>query len=81
MCDGPNRGRGLVCPALILLLLVWLAAADPAGAQGIEVTSADPPSAAQGMSDLEVTIAGSGFKKGAQARFFVTTPWPRVACW
>jgi hypothetical protein len=37
----------------------------------ITVTGADPSSAAQGTIDLDVTISGSGFKKGAQAAFHV----------
>src|SRR3990172_11866311 len=40
--------------------------------QDIKVTSADPASAPQGTLNLNVTIRGSGFKKGATANFFIT---------
>jgi hypothetical protein len=43
-----------------------------ASAQDIEVTSAEPPEAEQGTVNLDVTINGSGFGKGARAAFLVT---------
>ncbi|MFB3923167.1 MAG: hypothetical protein ACE145_15715 [Terriglobia bacterium] len=41
-------------------------------AQDIAVTSASPNTAAQGTIGLDVTIGGSGFKKGAKAAWFIT---------
>jgi hypothetical protein len=43
----------------------------PAVAQ-IQVNSTNPGSALQGTINLNVTISGSGFKKGAKAQWFVT---------
>ncbi|HXE74779.1 MAG TPA: hypothetical protein VNN18_03945 [Candidatus Xenobia bacterium] len=56
----------------ILAFLCWLLAAAPAAAQDVKVTSANPPAAEQGTVNLDVVIGGSGFKKGAVARFLVT---------
>ena len=42
-----------------------------AGAQ-ITVTSANPNTAAQGTVNLNVTVTGNGFKKGAKAQWFVS---------
>src|SRR5882724_6343322 len=47
------------------------AGARPAVAQ-IQVNSANPSAAPQGTVNLNVTIAGSGFKKGAKAQWFLT---------
>ena len=38
----------------------------------IQVTSANPSAAPQGSTNLNVTITGNGFKKGAKAQWFVT---------
>jgi hypothetical protein len=43
----------------------------PAAAQ-IQVTSTNPAAAPQGTTNLNVTISGSGFKKGAKVQWFVT---------
>jgi hypothetical protein len=43
----------------------------PAGGQ-IQVQSTSPSSAAQGTINLNITVNGSGFKKGAKAQWFVT---------
>lgn len=43
----------------------------PAAAQ-IQVTSTNPTSAAQGTININVTVNGNGFKKGAKAQWFVT---------
>jgi len=59
---------------LVFAMLVGMfsvAGAPPAAAQ-IQVNSANPSSAPQGTVDLNVTIAGSGFKKGAKAQWFLT---------
>jgi hypothetical protein len=56
---------------LAVVVFVAISAFLPAAAQ-IQVTSADPAAAPQGTTNLNVTIAGSGFKKGAQAQWFVT---------
>jgi len=41
-------------------------------AQTIQVTSATPSAAPQGSVNLNVSISGSGFDRGAQAQFFIT---------
>src|SRR5215469_15167158 len=38
----------------------------------IQVNSTNPNSAAQGTINLNVTVNGNGFKKGAKAQWFVT---------
>src|SRR3990172_5082731 len=60
---------------LVGCLLLFLASAGvpaPAVAQDIQVNSADPSSAPQGTVNLNVTIRGKGFKRGAVSWFFVT---------
>lgn len=60
--------------ALILVILIGIFAltgALPATAQ-IQVDSATPSAAPQGTINLNVTISGNGFKKGAKAQWFVT---------
>ena len=54
----------------------WLGAllfivAMPSWAQ-IQVSSANPSAAAQGTINLNVTVSGNGFKKGAKAQWFVS---------
>ncbi len=59
---------------LIPAILTWifaLTAARPLAAQ-IQVNSANPSAAPQGTINLNVTISGNGFKKGAKAQWFVT---------
>src|SRR5258708_5464707 len=48
-----------------------MAGARPAVAQ-IQVNSANPGAAPQGTINLNVTISGNGFKKGAKAQWFLT---------
>ncbi len=57
----------------LLALLTFLLAlgAFPSAAQ-VQVTSTSPDAAPQGTTNLNVTISGSGFKKGAKAQWFVT---------
>jgi uncharacterized delta-60 repeat protein len=43
-----------------------------AQAQQIQVTAADPTSAAQGTVNLNVKVTGKGFKNGAKAKWFIT---------
>jgi uncharacterized delta-60 repeat protein len=57
--------------AVFLVPFLLLAAAVPATAQ-ISVTATTPNTAAQGSVSLNVTISGSGFKKGAKAQWFVS---------
>ena len=54
------------------VLFLFLLAALPLAAQNVQVNSADPPSAPQSAVNLNVTIQGRGFRRGAVARFFVT---------
>jgi hypothetical protein len=56
---------------LILLPLVIALCILPATAQ-IQVTSTNPAAAPQGTVNLNVTIKGSGFKKGATTAWYVT---------
>ncbi len=58
----------LAIVGMILVSSAWLTVA----AQEIEVNSADPSVAAQGTVNLNVTIKGKGFRRGAVARFLVT---------
>src|SRR5579859_2728094 len=52
--------------------LVFLAFSPSLFAQTIQVTSATPNTAALGTINLNVTVGGSGFKKGAKATWFVS---------
>jgi hypothetical protein len=57
------------------LLAVLLVAFGPVGAalaQQVKVTSAEPASAAQGTTSLDVTIGGNGFDNSAAVKFLVT---------
>src|ERR1700686_5071019 len=63
------------CLSLILLGIVAmlvLVFPAPATAQ-IQVTSTNPSAAPQGTIGLNVTVTGSGFKKGATAQWVVTS--------
>jgi len=55
----------------MFVLVALFAMTLPCVAQ-IMVTGADPSSAAQGTTNLDVTISGGGFKKGAKAAFHVS---------
>src|SRR6266704_6094379 len=57
--------------ALLSLALLMALTAHSASAQ-IQVDSANPTAAPQGTINLDVTISGNGFKKGAKAQWFVT---------
>jgi hypothetical protein len=57
-------------PGLIVLLL--LVTPVPGAAQNITVTATNPNTAPQDTIALDVTINGSGFKRGAKAKWFVT---------
>src|ERR1700692_3135212 len=62
------------CISLILLgiaAVLVLVFPAPATAQ-IQVDSTNPSGAPQGTTGLNVTISGSGFKKGAKVQWFVT---------
>src|SRR5438876_11013542 len=56
---------------LALLIVLVALGALPTAAQ-IQVTSTNPSAAPQGTTNLNVTVSGSGFKKGAKAQWFVT---------
>jgi hypothetical protein len=61
------------CSSLLLAILIVAAAVGALPAAGqIQVTSTNPSAAPQGTTNLNVTISGSGFKKGANAQWFVT---------
>ena len=58
------------CSSLLLAILIVVAAVGALPAAGqIQVTSTDPSAAPQGTTNLNVTISGSGFKKGTMLRY------------
>jgi hypothetical protein len=58
---------------LITLILTWIALATAAPAESqIAVTAANPNTTTQGTVNLNVTISGKGFKRGAAASFFLS---------
>jgi hypothetical protein len=66
------RTRRLILCGLAALAVVSLGPLPSALAQTITVDSANPAEAEQGTVNLDVTITGSGFAKGARAAFLVT---------
>ncbi|HSA94292.1 MAG TPA: VCBS repeat-containing protein, partial [Terriglobales bacterium] len=54
------------------LVVLIVSAVSAAPAQQLQVNSADPPAAEQGTVNLNVTIGGKGFKKGAAASFVLS---------
>jgi hypothetical protein len=56
---------------LFLAAILSFLAGLPANAQ-IQVTSTSPSAAPQGTTNLNVTVNGNGFKKGAKAQWFVS---------
>jgi hypothetical protein len=62
--------------SIVLAAVICLAAVPSLLAQ-VTVTAANPSAAAPGTVNLNVTISGSGFKRGAKAQFFLSgTPNP-----
>ena len=57
---------------LAITWLVMAASRSPLLAQDVTVNSANPNNAPQGTVNLNVTIGGKGFKKGAASKFFIT---------
>jgi hypothetical protein len=68
----PSRFGTKRIPVLstVWVALLVLSSAPLVFSQDIKVTSAVPASAPQGTVNLNVSIGGSGFKKGAKANFF-----------
>jgi hypothetical protein len=66
------KPRRLVLVGLAALAVLSLGVLSSAFAQEIFVGSAEPAEAEQGTVNLDVTIHGSGFAKGARAAFLVT---------
>ena len=64
--------RKLISLGWLTLLAALLLGTPPMARAQIQVTSTSPNSAAQGTTNLNVTITGSGFKNGAKAKWFVT---------
>ena len=64
---GQRRSSELLFVSCIMLSVCLL----PAAAQ-IQVNSTNPSAAAQGTTNLNVTVNGNGFKKGAKAQWFIT---------
>src|SRR5438876_10154565 len=57
---------------LLAILGTFLLAGSVSVTDQIQVDSTNPSAAPQGTINLDVTIAGNGFKKGAKAQWFVT---------
>ena len=72
MATKPVKTRRLVLRGLAVLALVSVGVLPSALAQDIEVDSADPSEAEPATVNLDVTIHGNGFGKGARAAFLVT---------
>jgi hypothetical protein len=64
--------RRLVSLGWLAIALVILLSVPTVTIAQIQVTSADPAAAPQGSTNLNVTVSGNGFKKGAKAQWFVT---------
>ena len=62
--------RSRSCFAVVLLMSAVCPLA--LSAASVQVNSANPNSVAQGTIDIDIAIAGSGFKRGANSKFFVT---------
>ncbi len=58
--------------ACLSFLLLSLGGGAAAQGQQIQVTAANPSSAAQGTMNLDVKVNGKGFKNGARAVFYVS---------
>ena len=58
--------------SLLALLISLPALSALHAAAQIQVTSTSPNAAPQGTTNLNVTISGSGFKRGAKAQWFIT---------
>jgi hypothetical protein len=57
----------------LLILAATFVVAGTVSAEGqIQVNSTNPSAAPQGTTNLNVTVSGNGFKKGAKAQWFVT---------
>ena len=81
MCSSARFVAFIAAVALAPLLLCGPAVPE-ASAQAISVTGASPSTAAQGTSNLNVTISGKNFKAGATVAFYrtdTTTPGGIVA--
>jgi hypothetical protein len=61
--------RACVAILFSIVVVAWTGAATPLLAQ-IQVASANPNSAAEGTINLNIIVGGSGFKKGAKAKWF-----------
>jgi len=72
MTNQSLRSRGLLCISLLGLLIGVLALTPGVANAQITVTSAAPNNAPQGTLNLNVTVGGSGFKKDAQATWYVS---------
>jgi len=72
MATNPVKTRRLVLRGLAVLALVSVGVLPSALAQDIEVISADPSAAEQATVNLDVTIHGNGFARGAVAKFLIT---------
>jgi len=63
----------LRCASVFLAILGAFLLADSVSATAqVQVDSTNPSAAPQGTINLDVTISGNGFKKGAKAQWFVT---------
>ncbi|HLY62102.1 MAG TPA: FG-GAP repeat protein [Terriglobia bacterium] len=61
------------CAAYLSLVTIVLSATPSLLlAQNLQVTSATPPAAPQGTTNLNVVVGGNGFAKGAKAAFYLS---------
>lgn len=67
-----SKFAGFLLSSILLFSLAWTASPPPLVAQDVVVSAAVPDNAPQATLNLNVTIKGNGFKKGAIAKWLVT---------
>jgi hypothetical protein len=67
-----SKFAGFLLFSILLFSLAWAASPPPLVAQDVVVSAAVPDNAPQATLNLNVTIKGNGFKKGAIAKWLVT---------
>ena len=67
-----SKFAGFLLFSILAFCLAWTASPPPLVAQDVVVSAAVPDNAPQATLNLNVTIKGNGFKKGAIAKWLVT---------
>jgi len=67
-----SKFAGFLLSSILLFSLAWTASPPALVAQDVVVSAAVPDNAPQATLNLNVTIKGNGFKKGAIAKWLVT---------